>query len=189
MLCRGGQKKKKKKKKKKIIGMHPADEPAGILRFSTASSRATKRGGGAYDRHNRLLYGLILRILRDRAEAEEILQEVFVLVWTRAETYKWRSGRRPDGWCASPGTARSIGCARTACACAPLNRRRAGRGGATPRASRRSEQQRAVLRALEGLPPDQRVLIEQAYSWFTQSELADRLSCRSARSRRGYEPA
>jgi DNA-directed RNA polymerase specialized sigma24 family protein len=42
--------------------------------------------GELYDRHNRLLYGLILRILRDRSEADEVLQDVFVLVWTRAET-------------------------------------------------------------------------------------------------------
>src|SRR5687768_16442567 len=40
-----------------------------------------------YDRHSRLLFGLILRIVRDRGEAEEILQEVFLRMWKRAETY------------------------------------------------------------------------------------------------------
>ncbi len=53
--------------------------------------------GELYDRHNRLLFGLILRILRDRGEAEEVLQEVFVLVWTRAETYNVTLGP-PAGW-------------------------------------------------------------------------------------------
>ena len=38
-----------------------------------------------------------------------------------------------------------------------------------------SEQQRAVKRALEALPPEQRQLIEEAYfSGLTQSELAER---------------
>src|SRR4030081_3348595 len=50
-----------------------------------------------YDRHHRLLFGLILRILRDRSEAEEVLQEVFVLVWTRAETYNVALGS-PAAW-------------------------------------------------------------------------------------------
>ena len=38
------------------------------------------------------LFGLILRILRNRAKAEEILQQAFVRVWTRAETYDARAG-------------------------------------------------------------------------------------------------
>src|SRR5262245_65293060 len=50
-----------------------------------------------YDRHNRLLFGLILRILRDRGEAEEVLQEVFLQLWTRAETYNVALGS-PAGW-------------------------------------------------------------------------------------------
>jgi hypothetical protein len=40
-----------------------------------------------HDRHGRLLFGLILRILCNRSEAEEVLQEVFLRAWTRIETY------------------------------------------------------------------------------------------------------
>src|SRR5215467_1884921 len=50
-----------------------------------------------YDRHARLLFGLILRILRSRADAEEVLQEVFVQAWTRTDTYNASLGS-PAGW-------------------------------------------------------------------------------------------
>src|SRR5207344_2542282 len=53
--------------------------------------------GELYDRHNRLLYGLILKIIKDRGEAEEMLQEVFVQVWTRADTYNVQLGA-PVAW-------------------------------------------------------------------------------------------
>lgn len=33
------------------------------------------------------LYGVCLRILRDRAEADEALQEVFVKIWTKADRF------------------------------------------------------------------------------------------------------
>ena len=50
-----------------------------------------------YDRHSRLLFGLILRIVRNRAEGEEVLQEAFVRIWTRAELYDPRLGS-PTAW-------------------------------------------------------------------------------------------
>ena len=129
-----------------------------------------------YDRHHRLLFGLILRILRDRSEAEEVLQEVFVLVWTRAETYNVALGS-PAAWLVRIARNRGIDRLRAnnvrvrAVEAAPLP---VAADSPETRAAL-SEQQRAVARALESLPQDQRVLIEQAYFLgLTQSELAER---------------
>ena len=38
-----------------------------------------------YRRTSAKLFGVSLRILKDRAEAEEALQEVYVKIWQRAE--------------------------------------------------------------------------------------------------------
>ena len=129
-----------------------------------------------YDRHNRLLFGLILRIVRDRSEAEEILQEVSVQVWTRAETYNVALGT-PAAWLVRIARNRAIDRFRA-------NSVRARTLEATPppppvespeaRAAM-TEQQRAVARALDVLPPEQRELIECAYFMgLTQSEQAER---------------
>ena len=56
------------------------------------AARDTAALAELYDRHGRLLFGLILRIVGDRSEAEEILQEAFVRVWTRAGTYDAQLG-------------------------------------------------------------------------------------------------
>jgi RNA polymerase sigma-70 factor (ECF subfamily) len=132
--------------------------------------------GELYDRHNRLLFGLILRILRDRSEAEEVLQEVFLQIWTRAATYNVALGS-PAGWLVRIARNRAIDRMR-----ANAVRVRAVEGAPAPiepanpeTNAALTEQQRAVARALESLPDDQRVLIEHAYfQGLTQSELAER---------------
>lgn len=40
-----------------------------------------------YDLYNRLLYGLIISIVKKREEAEDVLQEVFVKIWEKASTF------------------------------------------------------------------------------------------------------
>ena len=50
-----------------------------------------------YDRHSRLAYSVIMRILRSSSDAEDVLQETFVRVWSRAETYDSLLGS-PAAW-------------------------------------------------------------------------------------------
>jgi len=50
-----------------------------------------------YTRTSSKLFGVTLRILRDRAEAEEALQEVYVKIWQRADRYV-AGGYSPISW-------------------------------------------------------------------------------------------
>src|SRR5690606_23799006 len=54
-------------------------------------ARCALRDGAAfkvlYTRTSAKLFGVTLRILRDRSEAEEALQEVYVKIWQRADRY------------------------------------------------------------------------------------------------------
>jgi len=64
-------------------------------------ARCALRDRGAfrdlYGRTSAKLYGVTLRILRDRSEAEEALQEVYVKIWQRADKYV-PGGFSPISW-------------------------------------------------------------------------------------------
>jgi RNA polymerase sigma-70 factor, ECF subfamily len=53
--------------------------------------------GELYRRTSAKLFGVTLRILKDRAEAEEALQEVYVKIWRRADRYV-KGGYSPISW-------------------------------------------------------------------------------------------
>lgn len=46
-----------------------------------------------YDRYASRVYGLALRMLRDKMNAEEVTQDTFLRLWTRAETFRPGRGR------------------------------------------------------------------------------------------------
>ena len=50
-----------------------------------------------YDATSRTVYGIVLRVLRDRAQAEEVAQEVYVEAWTSARRFDAELGS-PTGW-------------------------------------------------------------------------------------------
>ena len=142
-------------------------------------AREAEAVGELYDRHNRLLFGLILRILRNRDEAEEVLQDVFVQVWKRANTYKAELGT-PVQWLVRIARNRAIDRYR-----ANGTRTRALEAAPPPSPPFRgpdthaalAEQQRLLARALDGLRIEERELLEHAYFLgLTQSELAERFN-------------
>jgi RNA polymerase sigma-70 factor, ECF subfamily len=131
-----------------------------------------------YDRYNRLLFGLILRILKERSEAEDVLQEVFLAAWTSADTYKAARGT-PAGWFVRIARNRAIDRLRAT----TVRLRVIDESNSPPLTdaaelqAARGERQRAVKGALDALPADQRALIEDAYFLgLTHSELAARFS-------------
>lgn len=72
-----------------------ADDIAGLIARVALADRAAFRD--LYTRTSAKLFGVCLRILRDRSEAEEALQEVYVKVWQRAGRYV-QSGFSPISW-------------------------------------------------------------------------------------------
>lgn len=138
-----------------------------------------------YDRHSRLVFSIVLRILRSPSDAEEVLQEVFVRVWTRADTYNERLGW-PAAWLTRIARNRAID---------RLRSKRARGEMAVPAgdAQEQAEARPAVTRetpellaqaaatatsirgALDSLPAGQRELIEAAFfDGYTHQELAER---------------
>lgn len=60
-----------------------------------------------YERTSAKLYGVCLRLLRDEAEAQEVLQEVYLTVWRKAATFD-ASRASPITWLATIARNRSI---------------------------------------------------------------------------------
>jgi len=75
-----------------------ADDLERLLTATAAGDRAAFRG--LYGRTSAKLYGIVLRICRDPGLAQDVLQETYVKVWTRAVGYQAGEGR-PITWLAA----------------------------------------------------------------------------------------
>ena len=137
-----------------------------------------------YDRHSSLLFGVIMRILRNRSDAEDVLQEVFARVWTRADTYDERLGC-PGAWLTRMARNRAIDRLRArrtrgeddagGPAEPPRDDRTAGVALTPEDLAQDTERTGKIRSALEALPEEQRVLIVAAFfEGYTHSELAAR---------------
>jgi RNA polymerase sigma-70 factor (ECF subfamily) len=60
-----------------------------VLELQNGSEAALSQ---LYDRYSEALYGLVLRILRDELLAQDVLQESFVNIWKKADTYSSKKG-------------------------------------------------------------------------------------------------
>jgi RNA polymerase sigma-70 factor (ECF subfamily) len=100
--------------RRSAYGPTPADSPAGPAsadRIEALLGRCALRDeralGELYQLVSAQLFGVLLRILKQRALAEEALQDVMVRVWQRAEQYAAYRGRAM-AWLSSIARYRAI---------------------------------------------------------------------------------
>ena len=60
-----------------------------------------------YDRYGAILKAVVLRVVHDETEADDLLQEVLLQVWARAENYSPEKGK-PLGWLVTLARRRAI---------------------------------------------------------------------------------
>ena len=135
-----------------------------------------------YDGTNRLVFGLILRILQDRAVAEDVLLDVYLHIWRKGTSYSANKGT-PLGWLLTIARSRAIDALRSRTARAnaqqdPLENADviADPSPDPERNSAISQRRVFVQRCLQDLPPEQREVIELAFfSGLSQQEMANSL--------------
>lgn len=137
-----------------------------------------------YDRFENLVFVTVQRVLNDREDAEDVMQEVFAMVWRKAAMYAPEKGK-PATWLASMARNRAIDRLRMKQRRARLREdfeneegvRQHGHHVATgAELALRRERCAEVRRAVLALAPDQQEAIRMAYfDGMTQKDIAQEL--------------
>lgn len=147
--------------------------------------RAIQRGdesalGALYDRYGAILFGLVIRIVNNRPEAEDVLQQVFLQVWNRARDFDEERGK-VFTWLVTLARSRSIDRLRSlAVRAKAVDVAGQSLPQTVPAAGDemvlRGEQREFIRGLLQELPEDQRTVLLLAYfEGLTQTEIAKRL--------------
>jgi RNA polymerase sigma-70 factor, ECF subfamily len=160
----------------------PASASEGLASVMLRVSQGDQSAFGEfYDSTSRSVYGIVLRVLRDPAQAEEVAQEVYLEAWRSAQRYDAAQGS-PAAWINTIAHRRAVDRVRAVERSAERDHRHAleESGQMAPDVSdvvvARNEGDR-VRRALALLPEPQRVALALAYfDGCTQREVADILN-------------
>src|SRR5215210_149258 len=137
--------------------------------------------GILYDRYSGMLMALIMRVLHNQIESEDVLQEVFMELWNRADNFSAQKGK-PFGWMVTLTRRRAIDRLRKRQAYVRAEERLQKETESQPDAWVDNEIEsdiisadvrRLLARVLESLPPAQKDAVELAYyKGMSQREIA-----------------
>lgn len=139
----------------------------------------TSAFGRLYDRYSQVVFNLAMRILKNRGEAEELVQEVFLQVWNKAYTYDSNRGSITT-WIIN--IARNLGIDKLRKKkdlgnYSDIEDEQISSNSDSLRILEEEEQRMVIVEAMEGLPVEQRTAIEMVYySGLTHAEIAARLN-------------
>jgi RNA polymerase sigma-70 factor (ECF subfamily) len=163
----------------------PAPDAQLVRRMAAGEDAAL---GDLYDRYGKMVYALALAIVREPADAEEVVVDAFGQAWRQAASFDAARGSAA-AWLATIARSRALDTIRARGRRARAHERSAllsdeglaapvAAAGADPsRRVERTEARRLVSQALAALPGPQRAAIELAYfEGLSHSEIAERLA-------------
>jgi RNA polymerase sigma-70 factor (ECF subfamily) len=112
-----------------------------------------------YDGTSSLLFGLVVRVLGDKASSEETLLDVYTHVWRQCASYDPRL--LPLEWLLAIARARAV--ARLHWSKSDKGTRERSSGGLGMTMTAAPEQQKPARSSIESLVPTQREILERAY--------------------------
>ncbi len=134
-----------------------------------------------YDRYNGIIKALILRVVHNEAEADDLLQEIFMELWNQAKNFSAQKGK-PLGWMVTLARRRAIDGLRKKQAYARAGERLqqeteqqpdAWVHNATEDEINFSDTRRLIRKVIQGLPPAQQQAVDLAFfRGMSQREIA-----------------
>jgi len=134
-----------------------------------------------YDRYNGILKALILRVVHNEAEADDLLQEIFMEIWNQAKNFSAQKGK-PLGWMVTLARRRAIDGLRKKQAYVRAEERLQNETEQQPDAWVHNATEEAIVlsdtrvlirKVISGLPPAQQQAIDLAFfRGMSQREIA-----------------
>jgi RNA polymerase sigma-70 factor, ECF subfamily len=160
------------------VALKGAQDEDLMLRLKAREHRAM---ADLYDRYGRIVYSLILRMVRNPAITEDLVQETMVRIWNRTDSFDAQSGALGP-WVLTVARNRAVeylrhlGGQAHAGSMALEKLERPELFSSVDSDSFSIEHMRRVKQALEKLSPDQKTAIELTYyEGLTETETAERL--------------
>lgn len=160
------------------VVLRMAEDPNLVRRLKAHEPKAMN---DLYDRYGRMAYSLIYRIVRNSSTAEDLVQETFLRVWNRVQSFDAERGAL-GAWILTVARNRAIDYLRSvdgrmeASAIELDHLERPGLFAKLDATALAIDRVRRLKSAFEKLTPAQRQVIELAYyEGMSQTEMAERL--------------
>jgi RNA polymerase sigma-70 factor (ECF subfamily) len=90
-----------------IVPVLPPGAPSDIALMRAIQAEEPEALSQLYDRYSGILKALVLRVIHNEAEAEDLLQEIFMEIWNQAKNFSAHKGK-PLGWMVTLARRRAI---------------------------------------------------------------------------------
>ncbi|HEX8295422.1 MAG TPA: sigma-70 family RNA polymerase sigma factor [Chthoniobacteraceae bacterium] len=138
-----------------------------------------------YTRYRSVLRGVVMRVVHDEADADDVLQDVFLQLWTRADSYSPSKGK-PLGWLITLARRRAIDRLRQRSAYRRATdrfevesrhpKKEASENHTVERAAFHDDLRQLLNKLIARLPTAQREVVEKAFfEGMSQREIAARM--------------